>query len=145
MRVSKTNMLQRNQLGKVILSDINTLTANYKIIRRLRSLLGSQTTSYLVLTNVKKSYCRFWASFTEIVAALNVLNQLKGTCLFNLQLDLNTQSLLCIKPTPNISFLRNFSWQFHLFSDFLLENVLFHILFCLWYLRCLGFKPLAFI
>ena len=32
---------------------VNTLTTNYEIIRRLYALAGSQTTSYLVHTNVK--------------------------------------------------------------------------------------------
>ena len=49
---------------------INTLTANYEITRRLRSLPGRQTTSNLVLTHIKKSTCGFLASFLKIAAAV---------------------------------------------------------------------------
>ena len=45
---------------------LKTLTANYEITRRLHSVLGGLTVSYLVLTNVKKSNCRFFfAKITE--------------------------------------------------------------------------------
>ena len=40
----------------------NTLTVNYEITRRLRSLPKCQTTSYLVLTHIKKFLC-FWQVF----------------------------------------------------------------------------------
>ena len=43
----------------------NTLTANYEITRRLGSLPGCQTTSYLVLTHIKKSTCRFCQIFFQ--------------------------------------------------------------------------------
>ena len=48
-------------------NSIITWTTNYEISRRLRSLIGGcQTTSYLVLTNVKKSNCRFFfGQFSE--------------------------------------------------------------------------------
>ena len=36
------------------------MTANFKIIRRLLSLPGCQTTSYLVLTHIKQSTCSFF-------------------------------------------------------------------------------------
>ena len=38
-----------------VYNTVNTLTANDEVTRRLRSLLACQTTSYLVLTNVKYS------------------------------------------------------------------------------------------
>ena len=44
----------RNFFSFFKLQLINTLTANYEITRRLHSLPGCQTTSYLVLANVKK-------------------------------------------------------------------------------------------
>ena len=53
----------------------HTLTANYEITRRLLSLPGCQTTSYLVRTYIKKSTCRFLSSFLKISAAVNVLNK----------------------------------------------------------------------
>ena len=55
----------------------NTLTVNYEVTRKLRSLLGCQTTSYLMCTNVEKSNCRFMASFLKIAAAVNVFIYLK--------------------------------------------------------------------
>ena len=42
---------------------------------RLHSLPGCQTTSYLVLTHIKKSACQFLASFLKIAAAFKVLNE----------------------------------------------------------------------
>ena len=52
---------------------INTLTADYEITRRLCSLPEGQTTSYHVLTHIKKSTCRFLSSFLKTVAAVKVL------------------------------------------------------------------------
>ena len=45
-----------------------------KITRELRSILGRQTTSYLVLTNVKKSncHCFFGKFFSKLAAAAKV-------------------------------------------------------------------------
>ena len=47
--------------------------SEYEITRRLRSLPGCQTTSYLILTHINKSTCRFVASFLKIAAAVNVI------------------------------------------------------------------------
>ena len=52
------------------MNTINTLTANYEITRGL----CTQTTSYFVLTKVKKSNCHFLASFLKIAETVNVLS-----------------------------------------------------------------------
>ena len=52
------------------------LTVNYDINPILRYLLGCQTTSYLVLTNLKKSNCRLFASILKVTAVVNVLTNL---------------------------------------------------------------------
>ena len=57
----------------VLMMTFNTLAANYDLTRGLSSLPVCQTTSYLVLTYVKKSTCRFLPSFLKIAAAVNVL------------------------------------------------------------------------
>ena len=41
------------------------MTANYKMTRRLRSVLGCQTTGYLALTTVKKIKFSFFGQFAE--------------------------------------------------------------------------------
>ena len=46
----------------------NMLIANYEI-----AVLESQTTSYLVLSNVKKTNFGFFGHFLKITAAVNVL------------------------------------------------------------------------
>ena len=46
-------------------NDFNTLTANYEITRRLPSLLGHKTTSYLVLSNLKKIKLSFFSELAE--------------------------------------------------------------------------------
>ena len=50
----------------------NMEAANYEITRRLSSLSGCQTTSYLVFAYIKKSSCRFLQSFLKIAEAFNV-------------------------------------------------------------------------
>ena len=69
----------------------NTLTADYEITRRLRSLPRCQTTcrlrslpdcqitSFLVLTHIKNLTCHFLASFLKIAAAGDVLNTLMSS------------------------------------------------------------------
>ena len=51
----------------------NTLTANCEVTRTLHFFPGCQTASYLVLTHIKKSTCRFLSNFLKIAAAVNVL------------------------------------------------------------------------
>ena len=68
----ETNTILSIQIQQLL----NMLTANYEISRGLRSLLGCQTTSYLVLTNVKKKIkFLFLVSFLNIAAADNVLTR----------------------------------------------------------------------
>ena len=63
--------MQISHKPKRISKQLNTLTTRWLVV--LCSLLEVQTTSYLVLTNVKKSNCRFLASLLKIAAAVNVL------------------------------------------------------------------------
>ena len=67
------NFLQLNTDRFNKKAKFNMLTSNYEITHRLRSLPGCQTTSYLVLTYIEKSTCRFLPSFLIIAAAANVL------------------------------------------------------------------------
>ena len=55
--------------------EFNTLTAQYEITFRLRSLTGPQATSFLLFTYLKTSTCCFLVSFLKTATAAKVLNK----------------------------------------------------------------------